>query len=100
MTWLSRPDNTDWLLIFDNVDRESRVDGTDPGAHDVERYFPGADHGSILITTRLADLEQLGESQKLGRLRKEQAEAMFQSRYGSVCDKRKMISQSNWAVCY
>ena len=57
MSWLSRPDNRDWLVIFDNVDRESGVDNADPDAYDITRYLPGADHGSILITTRLASLE-------------------------------------------
>jgi len=62
MSWLSRPDNTEWLIIFDNVDRESGGDNADPNAYDITRYLPGADHGSVLITTRLANLEQLGGS--------------------------------------
>ena len=87
MTWLSRPDNTDWLIIFDNVDRENGGGYAVPNAYDVTRYFPRADYGSVLITTRLANLEQLGESWRLGRLSKEQTEAMFQSRYGGNCGK-------------
>lgn len=87
MSWLSRPDNRDWLVIFDNVDRESGVDNADPDAYDITRYLPGADHGSVLITTRLASLEQLGNSQKLGRFSREQTEALFQSRYGGSCGK-------------
>lgn len=87
MSWLSRPDNMDWLIIFDNVDRESREDNSDPYAYHVARYIPGADHGSILITTRLASLEQLGRSRRLGKLSKEQMEAMFRSRYGASCGK-------------
>jgi hypothetical protein len=67
MSWLSRPDNTDWLIIFDNVDRESQGDNADPDAYDVTGYLPSADHGSVLITTRLANLEQLGVSWRLGK---------------------------------
>jgi len=85
MSWLSRPDNRDWLIIFDNVDRESGVDNTDSDAYDITRYLPGADHGSVLITTRLANLEQLGSSRRLERLNREQTEAMFQTRYGGSC---------------
>ena len=81
MDWLARPDNTAWLLIFDNVDRAYSSQGGDPQAYDVEQYFPGADHGSVLITTRLARLEQLGEPQQLGRVDKEQARAIFESWY-------------------
>ncbi|KAF2175261.1 FabD/lysophospholipase-like protein [Zopfia rhizophila CBS 207.26] len=86
MGWLSRSDNTDWLIIFDNVDRESGGDNADPSAYDVTRYLPGADHGSVLITTRFAGLEQLGASRRLGKLDKEQSQAMFENRYGGSCD--------------
>lgn len=76
-SWLGQTDNRDWLMIFDNVDRESGVGNVDSNAYDIARYLPGADHGSILITTRLASLEQLGSSQRLGRFSREQTEVMF-----------------------
>ena len=44
-------------------------------------YLSGTDHGAVLITTRLAKLEQLGESQQLGKVNKNQAKAIFQSWY-------------------
>jgi hypothetical protein len=49
-----------WLLIFDNVNRKYKAQGGDPDAYDVRRYLSGADHGLVLVTTRLARLEQLG----------------------------------------
>ena len=79
MDWLAQTDNTAWLLIFDNVDREYDPGGEDPYAYDIRRYLSGADHGSVLVTTRLARLEQLGESQQLGKVDKEQAKAIFKS---------------------
>jgi NB-ARC domain len=45
--WLSDTANTRWLLIFDNYD--------DPDVFDIRKYYPHADHGSIIITTRLPD---------------------------------------------
>jgi hypothetical protein len=81
MDWLARPDNTAWLLIFDNVDREYAAQGGDPDAYDVRRYFSRADHGSVLVTTRLARLEQQGESQQLGKVSAEQGQAIFESWY-------------------
>jgi hypothetical protein len=81
MTWLSRKENPRWLLIFDSVDREYQQPSIDPSAYDVKRYFPGADHGSILITTRLAKLEQLGDAQKVPRLNKLQAQAILECSY-------------------
>ena len=56
LMWLCKPSNNEWLLIFDNVDREFGGLPEDSEAFDVEAYFPAADHGSILITSRLASL--------------------------------------------
>jgi hypothetical protein len=82
MGWLARPDNSSWLVIFDNVDREYSKRGDDPDAYDVKRYLSGADQGSVLITTRLAKLEQLSESpQRLGKVDDEQAQAILQAWY-------------------
>jgi hypothetical protein len=83
--WLSLPDNTDWLMVFDNVDRDS--ERRDADAYNVTHYLPGADHGSVLITTRLANLEQLGGSRMLRKLSKDQAQAMFQQQCGGSCGK-------------
>lgn len=82
MNWLNEPENTDWLLIFDNIDRERQQDNTDPDAYNVRRYLPGADHGSILITTRLARLGQLGVPWSLNKASESQAHAIFQEWYG------------------
>jgi hypothetical protein len=79
--WLAQPDNTDWLVVFDNVDRDFESEAPDPLAYDVRKYFPGADHGSILITTRLARLEHLGMSQQLKKMNRKQAQTMLESRY-------------------
>ncbi|EON65801.1 hypothetical protein W97_05040 [Coniosporium apollinis CBS 100218] len=87
--WLTNPDNTEWLLIFDNVDRDHQQRDADPNAYDVTHYFPGADHGSILVTTRLAYLEQLGASRGLKTVDVHQAHAIFQSRYGRSVDQAK-----------
>ena len=81
MAWLARPDNTEWLLIFDNVDQEYNRCNPNPDTYDVQQYYSGADHGAVLITTRLAILEQLGHSQHLGKVDRNQTEAIFQSWY-------------------
>lgn len=75
--WLAREDNITWLLILDNVDLEYDPQGGDLNAYNVKSYFSGADHGSVLITTRLARLGQLGESQPLGKVDKDQAQAIL-----------------------
>jgi hypothetical protein len=45
--WLSEPDNSRWLLIFDNYD--------DSDEYKITQYHPSVAHGSIIITTRQPD---------------------------------------------
>jgi len=51
MSWLSRLDNTDWLIIFNNIDRKRGGGNADPNIYNVTHYLPGVDYRSILITT-------------------------------------------------
>lgn len=55
--WLSAKNNTRWLLVFDNVDNPKLPGLEDPQAYDIKSYFPEADQGSILITTRSSRLK-------------------------------------------
>lgn len=89
LDWLARPDNTDWLLIFDNVDQECDQDNT-TGAYDVRNYLPG-DHGSVLITTRLSRLAQLGDSRRLKKVDEELAKAIFQQWYNAEIGRRLAV---------
>ena len=97
MGWLARPDNTTWLLIFDNVDREYSAQGGDPNAYDVRQYLSGVDWGSVLITTRLARLQQLGDSHHLGKVDEEQARAILQNWYKK--EHGKVARQTNVSHC-
>ena len=76
--WLSLSSNYAWLLIFDNVDRD-KDDKDDPQAYNVKDYFPHADHGSILITSRLTSLQNCGEGVKIETVGAEQARAILES---------------------
>ena len=49
--WFSRPDNDEWLVIFDNYDNP-RIPRTSTMSYDIRDYFPHRVQGSILITTR------------------------------------------------
>lgn len=60
LRWLSQALNNQWLLVFDNVDRDFSAQSIDPEGFSVKEYFPEADQGSILITSRLASLWPLG----------------------------------------
>jgi len=50
--WLSRPNNTRWLMIYDNYDNPKLPGRTDPAAVDIRKFFPESYQGSIIITTR------------------------------------------------
>ena len=82
LKWLSRPANDQWLLIFDNVDREFSVPSRDPEAFDVKEYFPTADQGSILITSRLASLWHLGTDIKLEPVNEVQGASILENSLG------------------
>lgn len=86
MRWFSQQGNSRWLLIFDNVDREYPSPSQDPEAYDVERFFPGADHGSILITSRLSPLAPLGASLKLTGVDQIQGRQILELRAGKALD--------------
>jgi hypothetical protein len=73
LQWLAIPGNSHWLLIFDNIDQYSPVHGGDSDGYDIAEFFPTADHGSILITSRLQRLTELGKSFLMQRLKSEDA---------------------------
>ncbi|RFU33666.1 hypothetical protein B7463_g2681, partial [Scytalidium lignicola] len=56
--WLEIGKNTRWLMIYDNYDNPRSPNNSDPSAVDIRLYIPGADHGSIIITTRSANVIQ------------------------------------------
>lgn len=56
-TWLNLEKNTRWLMIYDNYDNPW-TGNLDQSAVDIRRFLPRADHGSIIITTRSAQVSQ------------------------------------------
>jgi len=87
--WLSMPLNSHWLLIMDNVDRDHR-DQDDLQAYDVKVYYPHADHGSMLITSRLANLQRLGPGVRVGTVATEQARAILENNAGRKVEGKRI----------
>ena len=86
LRWLSLPSNQHWLLIFDNVDRDFH-NKDDTGAYDVETYFPSTDCGSVLVTSRLANLQRLlGLGIKIETVGTEQAREILENSAGRVIE--------------
>jgi len=54
-----------WLLVFDNLDNPEDLPG-------IVNFFPASQHGSILITSRLAGSNELGQSIELDYMEKEE----------------------------
>ncbi|KJZ69359.1 hypothetical protein HIM_11241 [Hirsutella minnesotensis 3608] len=95
MKWLEQPGNCEWLLIFDNVDKDWTGQESGLGAYDPRRYLPG-DHGSVLITTRLSRLAQLGEARKLGQVNTALGKAILERWFGGELGcRRSRLRQAN-----
>jgi tetratricopeptide (TPR) repeat protein len=88
--WLSLLSNHNWLMIIDNVDHDYRDRG-DAQAYDLEKYFPQADHGSILVTSRLPGLERLGIGVEIGVIESAQAIAILESNAGKAITGEKNL---------
>lgn len=89
LKWLSQPMNNQWLLIFDNVDREVLATCRDREAFDVTEYFPKANQGSILVTSRLASLRQLGVDLKLEPVDEVQGKNILENSLGKSVEGQR-----------
>lgn len=73
LQWFAIQNNTQWLLVFDNIDKtsfeeEASHQHTGVSSYDITQYFPRGDTGSIIITTRLPRLVSLGSAVPLRKL--------------------------------
>ncbi|KAN0071275.1 HET domain containing protein [Elaphomyces granulatus] len=55
--WLSLPNNTRWLIIYDNYDNPKLPGNTDPTAVDIRKFLPESYQGSVIITTRSSEVK-------------------------------------------
>ncbi|KAN0072345.1 hypothetical protein V8E54_009274 [Elaphomyces granulatus] len=65
--WLSLPNNTRWLMIYDNYDNPKLPRNTDPAAVDIRKFLPESYHGSVIITTRSSEVK-IGHSIRIRKL--------------------------------
>lgn len=80
LRWLSLPSNKHWLLIIDNVDRDWIFRDKDPLAYNVKEYLPQADHGFIMVTSRLAGMARWFEAElHIDRVDEAQARSLLES---------------------
>ena len=55
--WLSLPNNTRWLMMYDNYDNPKLPGNTDPAAVNIRKFLPESYQGSVIITTRSPQVE-------------------------------------------
>jgi AAA ATPase-like protein len=55
--WLSLPNNTRWLMIYDNYDNPKLAGNSDPAAVDIRKFLPDSYQGSVIITTRSSEIK-------------------------------------------
>ncbi|KAG9511616.1 hypothetical protein KCV07_g10049, partial [Aureobasidium melanogenum] len=79
LDWLTLPSNQRWLLVIDDVDRDHTAKVEDPLAYDVKQYFPAADHGNILVTSRLSTLTAPRNSLRLAEVNRDQGRAILEA---------------------
>ena len=82
LEWFGKPENTQWLLVYDNIDRDASDEGQDPEAYDIRKYFPRSDHGSIIITTRRLQLRHLGDELKVNTMTTEEGIDLLRNTLG------------------
>lgn len=66
--WLSLPNNTRWLIIYDNYDNPKLPGNTDPTTVDIKKYLPESYQGSVIITTRSLQVK-IGRPIQIRKLR-------------------------------
>lgn len=74
LQWLDQEGNTDWLLVFDNVD--------DLEAFSISDFFPKKEHGSIVITSRRPECSRLGKGWKVGVMELQESLELLSKSYG------------------
>ncbi|OQD61046.1 hypothetical protein PENPOL_c019G04134, partial [Penicillium polonicum] len=95
LKWLATEGNSRWLIIFDNIDQYSPFSGPISDAYDPVEFFPGADHGSILITSRLQRLTELGKAFPIHRLDlKDAIQLLLQSSHLSMKNTAKELERN------
>ncbi|KAG4431661.1 hypothetical protein IFR05_012864, partial [Cadophora sp. M221] len=66
--WLSLPNNTRWLMIYDNYDTPKVSSGTNPTAIDIRKFLPESYQGSVIVTTRSSEVK-IGHFIQIRKLR-------------------------------
>jgi len=79
--WLGLPDNTRWLVIYDNYDNPKLPGHIGPAALDIRKFLPESYQGSVIITTRSSQVK-IGHPIQIRKLE-------------NVCDSLEILSNTS-----
>jgi hypothetical protein len=97
LNWLALPSNRQWLLVIDNVDHNHAARVRDPLAYDVKQYMPAADHGNIIVTSRLSTLTTPRNSLRLTGVDRDQGRAILEAIGGETMLGMMTAFYNNWS---
>ncbi len=101
LLWFSQSSNGQWLLIYDDVDREFSAGTDDPEAFSLEEYLPQADQGCVLITSRLTSLLYLGGANiRVGRVSELQGEKILTNSIGEPMKGKSALVYCIWWIFF
>jgi hypothetical protein len=66
--WLDLPNNTRWLMIYDNYNNPKLPGNKDPSAVDISEFLPESSQGSVIITTRSSQIGKIGHPVEIRKL--------------------------------
>ncbi|KAL7267466.1 hypothetical protein RUND412_009950 [Rhizina undulata] len=78
-TWLSAGENQGWLLLVDNNDKDNESE--------LDRLIPTCNWGSVIITTRLPNLQRFGECVEVKEIGAEEGIELLLKSSGSIHQK-------------
>ncbi|KAE8158938.1 hypothetical protein BDV40DRAFT_307408 [Aspergillus tamarii] len=82
--WLSQSENSEWLLIFDNID--------DLDSFDIRSYLPSSQHGNILITSRRTDVSGYWKSIEVEKMSENEAKSLLAKSSGFSGNMNEEVS--------
>jgi hypothetical protein len=107
LDWLSLSTNQQWLIVIDNADHDHTTHERDPSAYDIKKYIPAADHGNIIVTSRLSTLAIFKNSLRLSEVNHDQGRAILAAFCGETISGtialfqrlfNKQTDQSMWTL--
>ncbi|KAN0077383.1 HET domain containing protein [Elaphomyces granulatus] len=66
--WLDLPNNTRWLMIYDNYNNPKLPGNKDPSAVDIGEFLPESSQGSVIIITRSSQVGKIGHPVEIRKL--------------------------------